>query len=43
MNKVCVSLYRVLDNASNYKAVSDYVESAGGDVELEFLSPSPRS
>ena len=31
----------VLDNASCHKskAVMEYVESAGGDVELEFLPP----
>ena len=31
----------VLDNASYHKskAVREYVESAGGDVELEFLPP----
>ena len=34
-------LFMVLDNASYHKskAVREYVESAGGDVELEFLSP----
>ena len=34
-------LFMVLDNASYHKskAVREYVESAGGDVELEFLPP----
>ena len=33
-------LFMVLDNASyKSKAVREYVESAGGDVELEFLPP----
>ncbi len=34
-------LFMVLDNASYHKskAVKEYVESAGGDVELEFLPP----
>ena len=34
-------LFMVLDNASHNKskAVREYVESAGGDVELEFLPP----
>ena len=34
-------LFVVLDNASYHKskAVREYVESAGGDVELEFLPP----
>ena len=34
-------LYMVLDNASYHKskAVMGYVESAAGDVELEFLPP----
>ena len=34
-------LFMVLDNASYHKpkAVMEYVESAGGDVELEFLPP----
>ena len=33
--------YMVLDNASYHKSrvVRDYVESAGGDAELEFLPP----
>ena len=33
--------FMVLDNASYHKskAVREYVESAGGDVELEFLPP----
>ena len=34
-------LFMVLDNASYHKskAVREYVESTGGDVELEFLPP----
>ena len=34
-------LFMVLDNASHHKskAVREYVESTGGDVELEFLPP----
>ena len=34
-------LFMVLDNASYHKskAVREYVESAGGDIELEFLPP----
>ena len=38
-------LFMVLDNASYHKskAVREYVESAGGDVELEFLRRTPRS
>ena len=34
-------LFMVLDNASYHKskAVREYVESTGGDIELEFLPP----